>query len=46
MIDLIDTMIDKMNKQDNEAIQLLCLIVFVWVAVVMPSIIMTYLIVL
>ena len=43
MITLIDTIIDNLNKYDNEAIKHLCLIIFALVAVVIPLAIFTFL---
>lgn len=43
MITLIDTIIDNLNKYDNETTQHLCLIIFALVAVVIPLAIFTFL---
>ena len=43
MITLINTMIDNLNKYDNETIKHLMLIIFALVAVVMPLAIFTFL---
>ena len=43
MITLIDTMINKLNKYDNETILHLMLIIFALVAVVLPLAIFTFL---